>query len=1383
MKYKKMMMVGFLLLAILTIGAVGASQEVNSMDTPAVESMDEVSIDASCDEIVCEDTEQVLGSGDAEVMSVGNDTRWMPELEVSVSDIEYGESAMVDMAFTPNWGPSDGILYVNLDDEFDYAVRFVDYQGTCIINDLNVGTHEVTVRYDGSQTWSEVTVTASFEVFENVEPDYYFTVNDGVITFREIAMLRHDKVGDQPAGKIIVFNKNIPEMVFFNKNVCEMEYNYQMMGYIYNQYDGYVIFKEDLENATTGKYDLVITYNDDDDNEIESVETTVYLDYDSHVTDEEVDLNQDETVMDVHIFSDYENGALVIEWHPEEEDEDFAPSTASMVVNITQDMYDQTLTFTRDDFGLDEPGEYSFHVRYYSYDEYEFNYYDDFESLPDEWEDVAYLIDGRYLIIETICEDEHYWGYRFIRDDVTVVDNTLFRVKVESTSILDENGKLWVYCPEDDVGDTITIEANGHTIDHMISAQDGGNYICFSLDNFGFDEPGNYQFDIYDENGNELIDTYDYEFESPIRLREMVIIGADDKFDSAVVYVIVPNGTQGTVEIKDDEENTLFEGNLNQLNLVTDREQVDYQFEDEPLIRYYVLDTQFNPRLDADTYYLTATLTTGGKVFTSSEEVRFVERNYVVSNGVMIELFDYEEHCISDEEDSIAKVTAEQSYPYDPSNDDVVIKVTFKDEEGNEYLSYFDLEEDDGAYSSHIWADDYYDIEPGIWEVTVTYYFNGEDGESFSLSANMTLVYEWEEDGPLDWIDFILIEDEDGATFEAGDDVTVAHLLIPESENDDADVTITVTKNGQPFATIRSTEIEPEYLESRGAYQYPINLDLTRVNDKDLLEFNIDCFDEGENVWPYAIEVNGDEVIFHGYYGKESCYVFYGNVTTEDLNSPDTMGPRPNGKFIEFSVPDSYNVAEGSIVVSDGNTVILNKSFDDFDEVEYNYEVLGNEYTITLNEFNLSSLPENATITFTINYGSDSLTFKRIRIADYVYKIVTPDDIAVLFDIEIADDVISSADDTVVSIVATDEANRQSIYMDVGGGWFKVFVNDIKVEGLGEKVLNNWIYQSGILDVDEESADGDFYWQLESLNIDPNDFFNADREEKASMLYSAAKYEFGSDIGLFYISSYNLGYPELYLSLEDLGITESGTYNIKITHLPEEPEEGDGGELNDYIVIREDAVILEKDITVTITDGIDTTLSASNTTVAYNNPNGELVATIVNEHGEPIVVNLNVELNGKTYTVGTNSNGQASLSLDTLKPGTYTATISYEGNEIYKASTTTAKVTVTKAGTIISAPNVSVAYKDPNGELVATIVNEHGKPLVVNLNINFNGEDYSVRTDSNGRASIPIGTLKPGTYSATISYKGSGNYKASTATALVTVTKSGTVISAPDVSL
>jgi len=203
---------------------------------------------------------------------------------------------------------------------------------------------------------------------------------------------------------------------------------------------------------------------------------------------------------------------------------------------------------------------------------------------------------------------------------------------------------------------------------------------------------------------------------------------------------------------------------------------------------------------------------------------------------------------------------------------------------------------------------------------------------------------------------------------------------------------------------------------------------------------------------------------------------------------------------------------------------------------------------------------------------------------------------------------------------------------------------------------------------------------------------------------------------------------------------------------------------------------------VTVTKSA-TSIDAADVKIAYKDPKGEIVATIINEHGKGLAVNLNVEFNGENFTVRTDSNGQAVIPIGNLTPGKYNAKISYKGSSNYKASSANVLVTVTKAATSIDASDVKIAYKDPNGEIVATIVSEHGKGLAVNLNVEFNGENFTVRTDSNGQAVIPVGNLTPGKYNAKISYKGSINYKASSANALVTVTKAATSIDASDVKI
>ena len=55
---------------------------------------------------------------------------------------------------------------------------------------------------------------------------------------------------------------------------------------------------------------------------------------------------------------------------------------------------------------------------------------------------------------------------------------------------------------------------------------------------------------------------------------------------------------------------------------------------------------------------------------------------------------------------------------------------------------------------------------------------------------------------------------------------------------------------------------------------------------------------------------------------------------------------------------------------------------------------------------------------------------------------------------------------------------------------------------------------------------------------------------------------------------------------------------------------------------------------------------------------------------------ITMKVNGKTYTANTKANGQATFKLDLTKKGTYTASISFGGDQRYDASKTTAKIKI-----------------------------------------------------------------------------------------------------------
>lgn len=361
-----------------------------------------------------------------------------------------------------------------------------------------------------------------------------------------------------------------------------------------------------------------------------------------------------------------------------------------------------------------------------------------------------------------------------------------------------------------------------------------------------------------------------------------------------------------------------------------------------------------------------------------------------------------------------------------------------------------------------------------------------------------------EDDPILDEIEFNFIKDEDDLIFEMGNNVHVANLLIPDLEEFEGTVVnIIIRKNGTVVQEINTSDIEREDLQA--AHRYPICIDLTKFDDMDDLDIEVDCFDYDGRLWEFTVEIDGDTVILHEA-PEDEYYVFYGNITTRELNNPSLMGPHPNERFVSVNIHDS-SITEGSIVVSYGDSVI-EYSFDNC-----TYDKYRNFYWISLDKFDLMTLPENEFITFTFNVGDKSYTFKRIRQGDYLYKVITPDD----FDWQgwsnfkfVISDVAYGEEGSVGRIIGN--SNMQSIYIDFSGGYFDIYVDDVKIEGLGYVVTLEYLRNS----IDDDGLD---------------------------------------------------------LTFSMLNISKSGTYNIRIVHVPEYDDEGEYFYYSETEVMNKDVVV------------------------------------------------------------------------------------------------------------------------------------------------------------------------------------------------------------------
>lgn len=195
---------------------------------------------------------------------------------------------------------------------------------------------------------------------------------------------------------------------------------------------------------------------------------------------------------------------------------------------------------------------------------------------------------------------------------------------------------------------------------------------------------------------------------------------------------------------------------------------------------------------------------------------------------------------------------------------------------------------------------------------------------------------------------------------------------------------------------------------------------------------------------------------------------------------------------------------------------------------------------------------------------------------------------------------------------------------------------------------------------------------------------------------------------------------------------------------------------------------------------IDTSINATDVSTTYN-VNKDITVSLKDVAGNPLSgLKISVDLDGvKNYT--TDSNGQAKVPTINVTAKTYNAKISFEGNPIYNASSTTAKVTIDKESSKISATNVSTKY-GVNKNMLVTLKDSKGNPIrgaKVSVVIDKK-KDYT--TDSNGQVNVSTKDVIPGNYKATVTFAGNDNYTSSSISASVVIKRIKTSLNYTDMN-
>ncbi|WP_295601998.1 right-handed parallel beta-helix repeat-containing protein [uncultured Methanobrevibacter sp.] len=192
-------------------------------------------------------------------------------------------------------------------------------------------------------------------------------------------------------------------------------------------------------------------------------------------------------------------------------------------------------------------------------------------------------------------------------------------------------------------------------------------------------------------------------------------------------------------------------------------------------------------------------------------------------------------------------------------------------------------------------------------------------------------------------------------------------------------------------------------------------------------------------------------------------------------------------------------------------------------------------------------------------------------------------------------------------------------------------------------------------------------------------------------------------------------------------------------------------------------------------DRLDTALTASNPTlylqaiakgssyqITLKDANGKVIS------GKEIIV----DFNGQTLKASTNDKGIATLTLKASKTGSLKATISFAGDNAYKASTKTATIKVTKEAAKITAKKKTFKVKKSKKYSI-TLKSKSGKAISkAKVILKVKGKKYTAKTNAKGKATFNLKKLtKKGKHTAAITFAGDKFFNKATKKVKLTVKK------------
>ncbi|WP_298523687.1 Ig-like domain-containing protein [uncultured Methanobrevibacter sp.] len=193
---------------------------------------------------------------------------------------------------------------------------------------------------------------------------------------------------------------------------------------------------------------------------------------------------------------------------------------------------------------------------------------------------------------------------------------------------------------------------------------------------------------------------------------------------------------------------------------------------------------------------------------------------------------------------------------------------------------------------------------------------------------------------------------------------------------------------------------------------------------------------------------------------------------------------------------------------------------------------------------------------------------------------------------------------------------------------------------------------------------------------------------------------------------------------------------------------------------------------------VASSISASNMAKTYG-VRKYYTATFWKDNGKLSNTTVKITLNGKTYSVKTDSKGVAQVATN-LVPGKYTVKM----YNPYSKETVSKTIKVNKdSSKITGAKNAYILPKTKYSYSITLKSGQNAALKNAKIYFKYNSKQVTAKTNANGKATITIPALSKGTYTLSYQFKGNSKYKATSGSKKLYVRDSTTTLKSSNLKM